>query len=212
MGLALDAVPRLYGPDARIGIVGLGVGTLACYARPEEAWTFYEIDPAVEHYSSDGTFTFISRCTPDAAIQIGDARVELAASEADSFDVLAVDAFSSDSIPLHLLTSEALGVYDRVLADDGLLLIHISNRFIRLEPVLAALAKDRGLTATIRHDGGEEGAHLFPSNWVALSRNPATIARLKEGGGWSDLEPAEGPAWTDDYASLVPYLQWRNFL
>ena len=211
VGLALDAAPQLYGPKARIGVVGLGVGTLACYARPEEEWTFYEIDPAVMHYSDNGTFTFLSECTPDATMRIGDARLELADEAPGTFDLLVVDAFSSDSIPLHLLTAEALEVYRRVLTDDGLLMIHISNRFVRLEPVLSALAQDAGMTAMIRRDDREAGI-TYSSSWVALSADPIMLDRLTAPGRWSELEPAEGEAWTDDYASLIPYLRWRNFL
>ena len=211
VGLALDAAPQLYGPKARIGVVGLGVGTLACYARPEEEWTFFEIDPAVLHYSNNGTFTFLSECTPDAAMRIGDARLELADEPAGSLDLLVVDAFSSDSIPLHLLTAEALQVYRRVLTDDGLLLIHISNRFIRLEPVLSALADEAGMKAAIRRDDRAAGT-TYASNWVALSADPVMLEKLTSPGRWSELQPSEGEAWTDDYASLIPYLEWKNFL
>src|SRR5690606_37883262 len=120
-----------------------GVGTLACYRRPGQVWTFFEIDPEVLEYSHRHEFTFLDRCAPDAPVIIGDARLRLESLPQDHFDILVVDAFSSDSIPLHLLTREAQRVYFRTLSPDGLLLIHISNRFIDLEPVLAALAREQ---------------------------------------------------------------------
>jgi SAM-dependent methyltransferase len=215
-GRALLASERLFGPRARVGVVGLGVGTLACYRRPGQAWTFFEIDPEVLAYSQRGQFTYLERCAKDAPVVIGDARLELAKLPPDSFDILLVDAFSSDAIPLHLLTDEAAGVYFRALADDGLLLIHISNRFVDLEPVLAALARERGLAAARRSDMHpdseiEVGNDLSSSNWVALSRDPAKLAALTGGGGWKPLRPPAGDVWRDDFASILPHLTWKTF-
>src|SRR5690606_28139125 len=119
VGLALDSAERLFGSGARVGVVGLGVGTLACYRRPGQSWTFFEIDPEILDYSRRGEFTFLDRCAPNAPVVIGDARLELAQVPADSFDILVVDAFSSDAIPLHLMTGEAHDVYFRALAPDG---------------------------------------------------------------------------------------------
>ena len=209
VGLALSSAERLYGGKARIGVVGLGVGTLACYARPGQSWTFFEIDPAVLEYSKRGQFTFMKRCTPDAPTIIGDARLQLEKLPADSFDMLAVDAFSSDAIPLHLMTAEAQAVYFRSLAPDGVLLIHISNRFIDLEPVLSALAREEGLAAALRADVPKEDG-LTPSNWVALSRDPARIAALTQDGKWRPLGKPADTVWRDDYASILPHLLWKN--
>ena len=211
VGLALQAAGRLYGEDARVGVVGLGVGTLACYRRPGQEWTFFEIDPEVLEYSRRHEFTFLDRCAPDAPVIIGDARLRLEGLPQDHFDVLVVDAFSSDAIPLHLLTQEALRVYFRALAPDGLLAIHISNRFIDLEPVLAALAREEGLVAAMRSDRSKEGA-LTPSNWVALAREPAQLEALTGSGGWCPLAEPSAAVWRDDYASILPHLMWRNFL
>ena len=151
-GLALRAAPGMFGPQARIGVVGLGVGTLACYRQPGQVWTFFEIDPVVLDYSQSGLFTFLERCAADEPVVIGDARLELERMAPGSFDLLAIDAFSSDAIPLHLLTAEALDIYWRALAPDGVLVMHISNRYVELEPVLARLAQARGLHALVRHD------------------------------------------------------------
>jgi hypothetical protein len=210
VGRALLAAERLYGPRARIGVVGLGVGTLACYHRPGQAWTFFEIDPEVLGYSERGQFAYLDRCAPEARVVIGDARLKLAESAADSFDLLVVDAFSSDAIPLHLLTEEAVAVYSRSLAADGMLLIHISNRFVDLEPVLAALARERGLSAALRSDR-RVGPGLNASNWVALSSDSAKLATLTGAGGWRPLAaPAKG-VWRDEFASILPHLTWSSF-
>jgi hypothetical protein len=104
VGLALANAQALFGPAARIGVVGLGAGTLACYHQPGERWRFYEIDPAVVRYSRNRTFTYLADCAPDAQVIVGDARLELAKAPKGGLDILAVDAFSSDAIPLHLLT------------------------------------------------------------------------------------------------------------
>jgi hypothetical protein len=216
-GHALLAADTLFGPHARIGVVGLGVGTLACYRRPGQAWTFFEIDPEVLAYSRRGQFTYLHRCAGDSRVVIGDARLQLAEVPAGSFDMLLVDAFSSDAIPLHLLTDEAAGVYFRALAPDGLLLIHVSNRFVDLEPVLAALARERGLAAARRTDihraqanGLDDG--LSSSLWIALSRDPAQLAALTAGGGWRPLGAPADDVWRDDFASILPHLTWASFL
>ena len=210
VGLTLTAAERLYGPQARIGVVGLGVGTLACYRKPGQSWTFFEIDPEVLAYSTRRQFTFLERCAPKAPTIIGDARLRLEALPKDSYDILVVDAFSSDAIPLHLMTEEAARVYFRTLADDGLLLIHISNRFIKLEPVLAALAKEEGLSAAIRPDRPDESA-LAASDWVVMTREPAKLAALTKGGEWRKLGPPASSVWRDDYASILPHIIWSNF-
>ncbi len=213
VGQALAAAPQMFGAKARIAVVGLGGGTLACYAAPGQAWTFFEIDPVVVEIAQS-RFSYLSTCAPKAAMVTGDARLTLQAQPAGSFDLLAVDAFSSDSIPLHLMTLEALGVYGRSLGPDGLLLIHISNRFLDLEPVLARLAAHAGW----------HGAHYFykapldqvksqggaSSEWIALSRQPERIAQLRAANpGWGELrQDAQTPLWQDDFASVLPALRW----
>lgn len=214
-GLTLTNAQSLYGPMARIGVVGLGAGSLACYHRSGESWTFFEIDPLVLSYSRNRTFTFLSDCAPDARVVIGDARIELGKLTPASFDVLAVDAFSSDAIPLHLMTDEALGVYERALSPRGIMLVHISNRFIDLEPVLSADARKRGLFAAKRLDvpGAETG--YSPSDWIALSRDPAALKALaaaNKGQQWRPLGKPAASVWTDDHASILPHVEWGNIL
>jgi spermidine synthase len=216
VGLAMKAGPDLFGPAARISVVGLGAGTLACYAQPEQDWRFYEIDPAIAAIASDPKrFTFLSNCTPKAPILIGDARLVLERQTQGARDLLVVDAFSSDSVPMHLLTREAFGVYGRYLTRDGLLMIHISNRYLTLEPVVAA-ARQSGWHTRIRFDRpvqNERNKAMTASSWVALSRNPATLAALEKASppaSWEALAAGQPVmAWTDDHASILPIIKWR---
>ena len=206
VGIALQSAAA----DAEIGVVGLGTGTLACYRKAGQAWTFFEIDPQVLAYSQDGTFTFRSDCAPDARVVIGDARLALAEEPPGRFDLLAVDAFSSDSIPLHLMTHEAFATYGKALDADGLLLVHISNRFIDLAPMISALAQAGGWRGRLRFDAEHLGQGHKPSVWIALSRSDQRLARLERSGApaWKPLPPPARRAWTDDNASILPLIRW----
>ncbi len=212
VGRAMEALGSLYGADARVGVVGLGTGTLACYAKPGQQWRFYEIDPAVVRIARDtGQFSYLSRCLPNPVIRLGDARIALGRDPANSLDLLALDAFSSDSVPMHLMTREAFATYGRVLAPDGLLLVHISNRFIDLAPVVAAAAREGGWTAMeMRYRPSTlDGNRASPSDWIALSRVPASIAALRANDpNWQPLAERKGfRAWTDDYSTILPLLK-----
>jgi hypothetical protein len=214
VGRAMMAIGDLYGPGARVGVVGLGTGTLACYARSGQDWRFYEIDPAVVELAR-GPFRFLELCLPKANVIVGDARLRLAEAPPASLDLLALDAFSSDAVPMHLMTREAFATYDRVLAKDGLLLVHISNRFLSLEPVVEAAARSGGWTAvalTYHPSFAEEMQEAATSDWIALSRSPGTIAKLKARGGvWRELQATPGfTPWTDDYATILPVLRSLN--
>ena len=231
VGLALDKAPTLAGPNAAVGVVGLGAGTLSCYRRPGQQWTIFEIDPAMVEIARDPSkFTFITRCAPDTPIVIGDARLQIAKLPPAQFDILVIDAFSSDAIPLHLLTAEAIGIYARALKPGGILLIHISNRFFALEPVLSAEAKARGWSAAIRldtppeeHSSRPDFSNLTGSNWVALTATPGRLAQLtgsleprtaaSQPGIWVPLESRPNfERWTDDYASTLPVLLWGHLI
>ncbi|KQN26061.1 hypothetical protein ASE86_07830 [Sphingomonas sp. Leaf33] len=210
VGVALRMAPQLYGPNARIGAVGLGTGTLACYARAGQRWTFFEIDPAVVAIARDPSkFSFLSRCLPDARIVIGDARMRLAQQPSGSLDILVLDAFSSDAIPMHLMTREAFATYGRVLRRNGLLLVHTSNRFLQLEPVVAASARG-WMGAMLQYQPHEsEGAQATMSDWIVLTREPGTFATvISDGSAWRPLYPRRDLApWTDDYATILPVLR-----
>ena len=137
----------------RVGVIGLGAGSLACYGTRGEQWTFFEIDPVVEGIARDpGFFTFLKDCPANVDVVLGDARLSLQKADDGQFGVLVLDAYSSDTIPLHLITKEALALYLRKLAPDGALIFHISNRHLRLERVLGVLAEDAGLACLIEAD------------------------------------------------------------
>ncbi len=227
VGLALTRTPQLFDAGASIGIVGLGTGTLACYRRPGQRWDFYEIDQAMVDIARDPhKFLFVPRCAPDARMLVGDARIELARQPAAQYDVLVIDAFSSDAIPLHLLTSEAFGVYARGLKPGGLLVVHISNRFFDLEPVLADEARRRGWATAARLDVPTKAAEkdgATGSTWVAFSADAARLAALTgplvprdrsgEAGRWTATKAVDGFAgWTDDYASILPVVRWNGLI
>ncbi|MEA3016151.1 MAG: hypothetical protein QOI38_873, partial [Sphingomonadales bacterium] len=216
VGLALTNAPAMYGPNARIGVIGLGSGTLACYARPSERWTFFEIDRQMVDVARS-RFTFLNHCAPQARVVLGDARLTIARQPPGQIDVLAVDAFSSDAVPMHLLTREALRVYGRALSPSGIVLFHISNRYLDLEPVVADLAATGGWTsAMLQYEPTEDELELNAtvSVWIALSRNPQAINRLVELSGedglnWMVVEPRPGfGGWSDDHASILPLIRF----
>ncbi|MCA1661960.1 MAG: hypothetical protein LC648_07300 [Novosphingobium sp.] len=214
VGIAMARVPALFGDTARLGVVGLGTGTLACWKRPGQSWTFFEIDRAVLAFSLSLDFTYLAECAPDAAVRLGDARVELARQPRASFDLLAVDAFSSDTIPLHLLTAEAIGVYGRTLAPDGVMLLHISNRYFELEPQLSAALRAKGWSARVLSDRPARDGTFSASVWIAAARDPAQLARLTSGRAeWRPLleRPGTRP-WTDEHASILPAVRWANLV
>jgi SAM-dependent methyltransferase len=214
IGIAMSRVPAIYGTAARVAVIGLGTGTLACWRAPGQHWTFFEIDRAVLDLSRRRRFTYLPDCAPDAAVRIGDARLELARLPARSFDVIAVDAFSSDAIPLHLLTAEALGVYERALAPKGLLMIHISNRYFELEPQLSAALAAMGWQARVLTDQPRRDSVFTGSVWVAVTRDPAQLARITAGRReWKPLLAIAGTRpWTDEHASILPAVRWQNLL
>jgi hypothetical protein len=216
VGQAMLRLPAIAGPNARVGAVGLGTGTLACYTRPGQAWTFYEIDPTIVHIArATGEFTFLARCNPQAKVVLGDARLSLDAAPSASLDLLALDAFSSDAIPMHLLTEEAFAIYGRVLDRRGMLLVHISNRFLNLEPVVAAAARQGGWLAA-RYDDlvspdSDAYRYISSSNWILMTRDPEVLRAVTDtppGGHWRPLREDPGfPGWSDDYATILPLVK-----
>ena len=209
IGQAMAALPGLYGPHAQVGVVGLGSGTLACYATAGQGWRFYEIDPAMVRIART-RFRFLPDCLPGAPVRIGDARISLSREPAASLDLLALDAFSSDSIPVHLMTQEAFATYAKVVRPRGLLLVHVSNRFIDLEPVIAAATRIGGWHAVklaYRPPEGESWASL--SDWIALSRDPAVVAALMtRDAEWTPVPAYPGfTPWRDDFATVLPLMR-----
>lgn len=196
---------------ARVGVVGLGTGALACYARPGEAWTFHEIDPAVEKLASDGRFFHFLAACGRPRIVLGDARLTLKNVPDAGYDAIVIDAFSSDSIPLHLLTREALALYHRKLAPNGVILFHISNRYLDLAPLVAALARDagspvRGLLYAPPEPGRFEQSS---AEVVAVGQPGARLDYLSAEAGWRTPEIGTATVWTDDRSDVLGRIRWR---
>src|SRR6185295_19108624 len=173
----------------RVGVVGMGVGTLATYSAPGERWTMFEIDPAVVDIARDrGLFTYLADAKGDVEIVVGDARLSLQSVPDGTFGLLVLDAFSSDAVPVHLLTLEAMSLYVRKLAPSGVLVMHLSSCHLDLEPVMAAAVASLGLTARILADDSApvaERAWRWPADWMVVARQPADLAPLAaEGKRW----------------------------
>ena len=184
-----------------VAAVGLGTGTVAAYGEPGQRMRFYEIDADVVRIAEDPElFTFVSDSAAEIEMVVGDGRLELAKEPSGSFDLVILDAFSSDSIPVHLLTEQAMRMYVDRLTTDGLLMVHISNRVFDLEPVLASAADRLGLAAAIGR--GEASKEATASVWVALSRDSSQVETLAGQDGWRELGP-EQVRWTDDYSSIL---------
>lgn len=194
----------------RVGIVGLGTGSLACHGLKGESWVLFEIDPQIVDIARDTRrFSFMNNCAGDARVVLGDARLTLADEPDRSYDILVIDAFSSDSIPTHLITEEAIGLYMRKLAPGGALILHISNRYLSLSGVVAAAAQDMGLPG--RHAISLPGTYdvsrfVFPSEVAVLAREKTTLAPLRDA-PWEPLAAdARIRPWTDDYSDVLSAL------
>lgn len=201
--------------DAQWAVVGLGAGAMACYQRPGERLTFYEIDPSVRRIALDPRyFTFLKQCAPSAQIVLGDARLKLRDAPDGSYDLIALDAFSGDTIPMHLMTREALALYLRKLAPGGLLAFHISNLYLQLGPTLGALAHDSGLECRLMEDNGatpaETAAGKLASRWVVMARSRADLGALATDPRWVPANvPSGTQVWTDDFSNLLRVIKWR---
>jgi hypothetical protein len=197
---------------ARVAVVGLGIGGLSPYAKPGQSWTFYELDPAVEAVARDASlFTYLRDC-PAASVDVvlGDARLRLADAPDRAFDLIVLDAFSSDAIPVHLLTRESLALYLSKRAHSGLIAYHISTRHLDLEPILGALARDCGLVARIRRDltitPEEKRLGKEPTVWVVLADRDADLGPLATDPRWAPARVGKS-IWTDDRSSLLDALK-----
>ena len=203
IGMAFRRVLAHDAPPRHVGIVGLGTGTLATYGRAGDRFRFYEINPLVIELART-EFTYLADCAAEVRVVPGDARLSLEREEPQGFDVLVVDAFSGDSIPVHLLTREAFALYQRHLAPGGILAVHVSNRFLDLPPVVALAARSRGLEARLIQSPANADIDVRAANWMILAPDAAFIddpsmpasARLVE-------PPPSLRTWTDDYSNLL---------
>lgn len=198
-----------------IAAVGLGAGTIAAYGQPGQRFTFYEIDPDVVRIASNPRyFSYLSDSKAKINIVIGDARLELAKAPPASYDMIILDAFSSDSVPVHLLTREAIQMYLSKLQPHGLLAFHTSNKYIDLPPVLARTANSLGLASRYREGqvrAGEEEKGMSDSHWVILARDKADFDKLGHSILWEDItHPDPGPLWTDDFSNVVRSMRVRE--
>ncbi|WP_019906601.1 fused MFS/spermidine synthase [Methylobacterium sp. 77] len=209
MGRAIEAVrSRRGGHLDTVAVVGLGAGSLACHAGHAEDWTFLEIDPEVVRIARDPSlFRFLAACAPDARIVLGDARLTLT-DEPGGKSLIVVDAFSSDSIPSHLMTREALALYTSKLAPGGALVVHISNRHLELRHILARAAAEQGLVTFVRDgrrfDRIDEQRFHQASIVVAMARDETDLGTLARSGEWTRIEPdMSRRPWSDDFSNIV---------
>ena len=187
---------------------------LACYGKPGQDFVFYEIDALVERIARDqALFTYLQDCPPRVSVHIGDARVTVARAADQAYSVFVLDAFSGDAIPIHLLTREAVELYLSKLVPDGVLLFHISNRYMDLVPVVDRIAAELKLTAFLRHDAEisemERAQGREPSTWAILARQPKRLEPFRNDSKWQLLKgDRKGELWTDHYANILPVLRW----
>lgn len=203
-------------PPDRVGVIGAGVGALAAYGREGQQWTFYELDPTVISLARDsGFFSYWADSAANLSVVPGDARLSLAREPEETYDLLILDAFSSDAVPAHLLTREALELYRRRLSPRGVLAFHISNRFLDLESVVLGLARHAGLEAVFRADlalsQADRAAGKLPSHWGILTADENLIGTLRASEGWSGpTSGARGVLWTDQFSNLMNVFRWSG--
>jgi hypothetical protein len=212
-GPAAEVLQHSIAPDAHVAVVGLGAGSLACYAQPGQSWSFYEIDPEVVRIARDpALFTFLRDCTPRAPVVLGDGRLQMANAAAHGYDLVVIDVFSGDAPPVHVLTREALALYESKLRPGGIVLVNISNAYIDFRPVLAATGDSLGLLAYARQDTSvtqlQRDQGKAASEWMVLVPQAADARSLQGRPGWQPVLPeALSPVWTDDYSNLLRVLR-----
>lgn len=202
------------GPTSRLALIGLGTGSTACLMRPSDDLTIFEIDPAVVRLSAEpgGDFTFVPVCQPNRRIELGDARLQIAEEPDGEFDVIVVDAFSSDAIPAHLLTQEAIALYLRKLSERGIVILHLSNRNLALVSEAARVARDLNAPYLYRISDRYEQPMVslyggLAASVMIVAKSPEVLGSLALNPDWRVFEAPPGPSWTDDYINL-PRALW----
>ncbi|WP_342118173.1 spermidine synthase [Pseudoduganella sp. OTU4001] len=198
-GAGLGIAASRHGDSQHVGIIGLGIGTMAAYCRPGDVYRFYEINPLVQQFATEH-FSFLSDCPAHKEVVLGDARLVLESEAPQLFDVLAVDAFSGDAVPVHLLTREAFAIYFRHLKPDGVLAVHVSNRYLDLVPIVQLSASAWQRTAFLATNRSDDAKSLKASTWVLVGPREqlGRFASLRQLPPAPDIRP-----WTDDYSSLL---------
>jgi hypothetical protein len=214
MNRAIEAVRARKGAPLHVAVIGLGIGTLACRIADGETWRFFEIDPAVIEIARDPKrFSFLSSCAPNLPIVLGDARLTFAAEPDQSYDLIIMDAYSSDAIPVHLATAEAMAIYKSKLAPHGVVMMHISNRYLELRSVVGGIAAANNLKTWIWDRQIEESKdidYIFSSDVAIAAESAVDIGALADDGRWVLTPP--NPAvrtWTDDYSNIAGAI-WRK--
>jgi hypothetical protein len=206
------------GDPSRVAVIGLGAGTTACLIRPTDRLTIFEIDPAVIRLAAEpgGDFTYVRECQPGARIVTGDARLRMAAEPDGSFDLIIVDAFSSDAVPAHLLTREALALYLRKTSGRGVVILHLSSRNLALADEAARLVRDLDVPAVYR--ASQSFLHPYAAQYGGMPASVMITAKsmrifsmlpLKEMPGWRMVKPPSGAAWSDDHIN-IPRALWES--
>ena len=212
VGLALDFFKQ---PSRHIGVVGLGTGTIAAYSNRGDELRYYEINPLILKIANE-QFSYLQNARTngvDVAIRMGDARLSLASDETEQFDVLVIDAFSGDAIPVHLLTREALALYLQRLKPNGILAIHTSNTYLDLNPVVKLLADDAGIESRLISNSDDQRKLIDAADWMLLTRNQGFLLKLDETVLQDSIDmPTKLRVWTDDYNNLFQILRPLRFL
>ncbi len=212
IGRAIAAIRERKGGPIRVAVIGLGAGTLACQAAPGEDWTFFEIDQTMVDTARDPRyFTFVAACEPAMKPVIGDARLTFARERDGAYDLIIVDAYSSDAIPIHLATEEAMAIYKAKLAPHGAVLMHVSNRHLELASVVVGIAEENDLKSWVyNEDSGRDAEYIFTTEVVISAREDADVGRLASDEKWTLTEAAEDQrVWTDDYSNVLGAV-WRR--
>lgn len=203
-------------PMTMIAAVGVGTGSVACYGKEGQDWVFYEIDPSIVKLNNEAKyFTYFKNAKLKSYVVYGDGRLSLEKAPDNFFELIILDAFSSDAIPVHLLTREALALYLRKLAEGGILALHTSNRYLNLPPVVANLARDAGIVAYLQKDSGSGGCgedQRMASEWILIAREKEDLGVLAYNQNWEKLEAdPKQKVWTDDYSNVFSIIDWGKF-
>jgi hypothetical protein len=212
IGQAIAAIRERKGSPLRVAVIGLGSGTLACASEPGETWKFFEIDQTMVDTARDPKyFTYISSCQPDLKPVIGDARLTFAKEPDGVYDLIIVDAYSSDAIPIHLATEEAMAIYKNKLAPQGAVLMHVSNRHLELSSVVVGIADANDLKSWVySEDSGRDNEYIFATSVVVSAREDADVGKLASSDQWAETDADEKQrVWTDDYSNVLGAV-WRR--
>jgi hypothetical protein len=212
IGQAIAAIRERKGGPIRVAVIGLGSGTLTCSSQPGENWKFFEIDQSMVDTAKDPKyFTYIRNCEPDLKPVIGDARLTFAREPDGVYDLIIVDAYSSDAIPIHLATEEAMEIYKDKLAPHGAVVMHVSNRHLELASVVVGIADANDLKSWVyNEDSGRDNEYIFATNVVISARDASDVGKLASSDKWALTDPTENQrVWTDDYSNILGAV-WRR--